>query len=362
VPIRPQTSYAIKKPAQKAGRGSRRTFALQEVTGSARRTLKLEALDAINGQWTSGLITYDEALRQVTALRDSLYAERDATTPRLVFSSENLALLDRYWKAEYADRDLIDAPTMLGDLRRAVGAVGTLSLLAAPRTALQDRLNTTFADRPTLQRRAASRLNQLLRFAGRDFSLRKVKAPRPEPQYLTWSELEQVLPNLHPHFSLLARVAWITGCRAGEIFALTPSSLKAKHIFVSAQVDARGVRRDTKTRSERKVALLRPDGMDILRQWLAVPEADRAALRLLRHSVVLRRACRRAFPTTPSKWCRFHDLRHSYAVEMISRGVPVTLVAQSLGNSVAVCERYYSGFALQDQGIETIDRLLNSTT
>jgi integrase len=356
----PKTSYAIKPPSRD-GRGGRRSFAIQEVKGPKRRTLRLEALDAINRQLQAGQITPQEAAKQVEEVRDALYRARDAETAVRPFSSENAALVDRYWQAEYGDRDLVDPETMKADLNRAVAAVGVLSLLAAPRADLQAAVNAALGKRPNIQRRAVARLNQLLLFAGRDFRLRLAKPVRAEPLFLTWDELTAVLPNLAaPEFRLLAQVAWVTGCRVGEIFAISSAALKPKHLWVATQIDSEGEQRATKTRTGRKVRVLRAEeGRKLVAEWAALAQDTKDKLRQAHHSTTFKAACRKTFPKLPAKHCRFHDLRHSYAISLITRGVPLGLVAQSLGNSVAVCEMHYSGFVLQDEGIETIDRILD---
>lgn len=68
-------------------------------------------------------------------------------------------------------------------------------------------------------------------------------------------------------------------------------------------------------------------------------------------------ACKKLFKDK-TKHCKWHDLRHSYAVLLIGRGATITLVAQSMGNSVKVCEEYYSGYVLTSEGIETLSKIV----
>jgi integrase len=352
--------YAIVNAVPPPRRG-RRTFAIQEVRGPDDRSNldpTPESLTAINAAYAAGQIDWAEARKQVEAVRAALYAKRDAESARTdVFHSENAKLLERYWAAEYADRDLVDAASMRTDLARAIAAVGLLSLLAAPRAELQAAVVERLGDRPAIHRRAVDRLNQLLRFAGRDFKLRKPKPERAVVRYLTRDHLLRVLPHLpSDEWRLFAETAWLTGCRLGECFAIQPQSLKPKYLWVAAQLDRKRRVRDTKTGNERKVhVLLGTAGRAVVAAWAAVPKDRKDALRQARHATTFGRACKKAgLPkATP------HDLRHSYAVYLVSKGVPLTLVAQSLGNSVAVCERYYSGFVLADESLETIDRILS---
>jgi hypothetical protein len=55
---------------------------------------------------------------------------------------------------------------------------------------------------------------------------------------------------------------------------------------------------------------------------------------------------------------RFHDLRHSYAVYLIGKGMSLDWVAQSLGNSRDVCERFYKSHILQDDSIRLMRMML----
>ena len=51
---------------------------------------------------------------------------------------------------------------------------------------------------------------------------------------------------------------------------------------------------------------------------------------------------------------------NSYTIVLVSRGVSLSLVAQSLGNSVSVCEKYYTGFVLTNESIDYIRKLVES--
>lgn len=320
-------------------------------------------MDAINKQFRTGAISWDQALDQLTAVRDALYKRRDQAkpNPQLLFHSENLALLDRYWEEVYGTRELVDPDTMYADLRRAVEACGALSLLAARKQELQAAVGASASGDANKHRRVVNRLNSLLAYAGRDFKLWKPKPSRPEVVYLTEQEVAQVLPYLpSDEFRSLVKVAFVTGCRVGECFGLTESRIRDAHLFVDTQIDASNKRRDTKTRSQRKVVVL-PDGMDEVREWLAVPTDVKQRLRKLEHAEIFRTACLKAFSGRLDDRLKnlvFHALRHSYAIYLVKRGVPMSWVAQSLGNSVLVCERYYAGFMLADETVDAVSRLL----
>ena len=59
---------------------------------------------------------------------------------------------------------------------------------------------------------------------------------------------------------------------------------------------------------------------------------------------MLQQACKAAFLQEKEKHLKFHDLRHSYAIYLLSLGMSLERVAQSLGNSIQFCQQYYVGF------------------
>jgi lysophospholipase L1-like esterase len=83
-------------------------------------------------------------------------------------------------------------------------------------------------------------------------------------------------------------------------------------------------------------------------------------LRKIEYSFLIKKAGRITFPKDNEKQnLKTHDCRHSYAVHLLSSGVSISLIAKSLGNSVLVCEKYYLGYALQEEGIQMIHQLMN---
>ena len=355
---KPKDYYSIKKASQTKGKGRRATFAIQRCIGITRTTLALEAVDAVNSQLKLGAITYEEAHKQVLHVRESLYKERDRHDPLLVFTSENAAVVSRYWKAEYADRDLVDADTMRADLERAIAAIGHVPLASGTREELKAALDRSLGLDVTKYRRVVARLNQLLRFCKRDFKLHKPRAVRKDVCAYTEEELNLILRLIKdPMMKLLCKVAYGTGLRAGEIFAMGPNSVHNGCVIVTQQLDKELKLRDTKTRTDRKAFII-PGYMNYVKAWISAAPTVKAELRTVKHSKLFKAACQATYPKDTSRHGRFHDLRHSYAVYLLVSGVPITLVANSLGNSTNVCEKYYSGFKLRQEGIDMIASIL----
>lgn len=306
------------------------------------------------------MLSHDEALKQLIELKDSLYKSRDLALPKRVFNSQNFKILEDYWDSEYAHRDIIAPEDRKSALKRAVAGVGSLSLAVATRSELQIAVNRHFTDN-NKQRPAVASLNQILKWLGRGFTLNKQREVKRDVSYLTLEEFEKVIAHISPQkpedamFIALCKAAFATGCRLGELFTLTRSKYHGSFIWVKTQLDENDKERATKTRKERKAFVIK-ERREWIEEWLDIE--DKAKIRHMNHAAKLRRACRKAFPSQNAKHCKFHDIRHSYAIYLLQvKHASLTLVALSLGNGQLVCEKYYGGFILTDYGIDYLDRL-----
>jgi integrase len=70
---------------------------------------------------------------------------------------------------------------------------------------------------------------------------------------------------------------------------------------------------------------------------------------------ILRAAAMQAFPTKPEKWVKFHDTRHSYAIELGQAGVSLFQISQQLGILERTCARHYLGFLSSAETTEMIE-------
>jgi integrase len=330
------------------GKGKRQ-FRLQERDDVSGRytTLREPRLQTINELLVAGAIDIVEAKAQAKRLLAQIRHERGERRP--IFNQGNYRLLDTFWKGYKAQRDLIDPDTMYNDFRRAVEAVGDLPLASVGQDELQGRLGALKGER---HRRIVARLNTLLRYLGRDWRLRAAKPEVREVAYLTESEVKVVCLGVSEELSRLVRVLFVTGLRLGEAYGLTPQAVRSDRLVVKSQVDRHGLRRQTKTRRQRAAFFL-PHSSELIQSWIEYLRSNEKRGRLAL-SQEFRRACKKQL----KRDLCLHDLRHSYAIHLVSRGVSISLVAQSLGNSVLVCERYYAGFVLSDESIETIRRTL----
>ena len=181
----------------------------------------------MNKQFHDSLLDFETAFKKVKVIREQLYKERDIEKRKSVFNQVNLKILESYWESEYSHRSLVDEKSMYHDLKRAIECAGSLSLTVCTLTELQKEINRRFIGSPNKQRRVVTRLNQILKFLGRDFQLRKVKEEWNDVKYLTPEEMAEVTRNLKDeNFATLCWLGLLTGLRIGEIFSLRPESVQ----------------------------------------------------------------------------------------------------------------------------------------
>lgn len=358
---RPRINFILKKPSEKDGR---RTFQVLKMSSGndGRRSyerIENERLKAINLALQNGI--QDAQACEIQArevIADLMKIERQKI-PKIVHNEENLRLVQTYWDREYSDREVLDSKAAFHRLARAAESVGQLSLFSASKQELQKAVNSRYKD--NRQRDVVSALNQLLKFTGRAIELIRRDEIIDDVRYLTIEELERVHAFVEdPVHRLLQRVAFVTGLRQGEVFALTQESAIGAQFFSQHQIDRQLERRQTKRRlSKRRQLYVLPGGEAHFKEWAALPKKIKLAYRNKNHAEIIGRAAEKAFPDREDKRVVFHDLRHSYAIYLVSRGVSLTQVAQCLNNSYSVCERYYSGFVLKDETIESIRRVID---
>lgn len=346
------TTLSLKTPKH----SGRATFAIvrREPNGSS-KTVKSEALAAINKQFKAGALDYNEALeaarRELKRLKKTLLPQGKKTTLR----PANERLFNEYWKAVYSHRTITSPRSARNRLLRALAALGDVPL-TADRDELQAQINKSCAGKTSRQRTVVSALNQILKWMGRgDIKLHRTPKTYAVPKHLSLDEWKQVAKHVEEPFRTLFWVMFCTGCRPGEAYGLTTKHRTS--VWIAQQMMPDGAPGPTKTRKPRHAAIV-PAGNKHLDAWLAMSWEDRSKHRTARHADILTAACKQAFPKQPQKHLVCRDLRHCYAIHLLSRGVSLSLVAQSLGDNILVAQEYYAGFSLGDESLAAVAKLL----
>ncbi len=338
--------YTLKKPGEQ-----RRSFVIMKdtITPDGKRTqakLDDDRVDAINHMLHEKLRDAGTCEAELRALIDELYKADARRRGGATYSEENQRLYRAYWEQEYERRDISDVAAARRRLERAVRAAGAHSMVSASRDVLERACLTTTDPRTTI-----AAMNQLLKFAGRKFELRLPRKKRAIVNHLTLEQFEAALPRLEPKLRALFATCFATGARVGEAFALQPHHVTERAVFIEVQITRDGLARDTKNRRPRHAPII-PQLHRYVREWADISTEARAPLRNQRLSELMTRAAQRP--------CSVHDLRHSYAIHLLRWGTSLTLVAQALANSVAVCQEYYAGFVLAPENVEMVSQLLRA--
>jgi integrase len=346
--------YYVKRPD-----AYRRSFAIYaqkfaDTGKTLNQTLNNKEVDAINFQFKSKVLSFEEANKQIELVRNKI-----AGKAPIISNSINEKLLEKYF-TEYFKKHpfVIDKDSAKHKYRRAVRAIGKLSLLAITEDeALEAMLAQTTNGR---RREVAEKLNTLFTWLKRDVTVPVPPLKREPIVYITEDELECLVMGLESEGTELAtylanayKTFFYAGPRNGEFRAFDKHTLMAdgKTLSIKTQLDVHDEIRSPKNNKIRK-AFIHPKGVSAL-QFCINSELSLSHKQLTEY---LKRACIKYLNRYD---ITVHCLRHSYAVFLLSMGVPKALLAQSMGNSERVIDDHYAGFILSDAGIDTISRFVN---
>jgi integrase len=190
--------------------------------------------------------------------------------------------------------------------------------------------------------------------------LRRVKLPKEEnrrARFLSVAEFQRLIGAAEPHLKPVLIFALNTGCRKGEILGLTWDRVDLKHGFIHLdktkageprQIPINATLRETLAGLVRRVdsplVFYNPKPLDKPKTEdpAAVTKTKRAALGRwhdLKRSFAT--ACRKA----KLQDFRFHDLRHTFASQLVMAGVDLTTVSRLLGHASLTMTLRYSHLA-----------------
>lgn len=151
--------------------------------------------------------------------------------------------------------------------------------------------------------------------------IRRLPENNARHEYLTVAQVKALADAASDQTRAAIWIALLTGCRRGEILALTPADIQGRTLRIRAG--------NTKTLRERMVPIV-----PALRPWLNM-------LPLTINFEGLKTGFRRARTAAGLPSARFHDLRHSCASLLINMGTPLEVVRDILGHTtVKTTERY----------------------
>lgn len=340
-------NYYLKRPSK-----DRHTFAIYSQVILPDGITKNETIDnkdvhAINKQLLAGSINMEHAERLVQAIKNKI-----AGTQPEIYNNDNDKLLVTFMKQYFNDKPfLVSNDSAANKYARAVRALGKHSVMTVTRNeALAAVMSLTTNNQ---RREAAHKLNSMFKKLGRPVVVPVEPKEHDEVTHVSESDMLKLVAAADtPELAIFIKLAFYCGARIQEIAAFTPSSkIEERVINVATQIDRYEGRKSAPKNRKKRKAYLDKAGIKAFNDWVSLPaKPDYYAL--------YRQFTRLVYNVLKRTDLSPHSLRHSYAIYMLSSGVPIQLVAQSMGNSVKVCEDSYAGFVLSDQGIDTISRIL----
>lgn len=334
-------------------------FSIFRIEGKSPKRVKKVVcspeLDEINRRFISGTLSYQEARALAQDIRRRLDRRENGAREKPI-TTENQTLLDAYWKDQYSWRDITDPDSMRNSLKRAIRVLGDLPIMTAEQTDFYQRINESGITN-NRKREVIARLNQLIKYARRDFTLRLPRQDFLKIRHISEEQLGKLTKVLTQFDSTLVSVAFYTGGRIGEIFAIQKRDFNGRILNITRQILRNGEKSRTKTRKDRGVAVP-PEGFAAIKDWLDIPTSQKLEHRNRKLSEVVSEASRKLWPKEKDRHITFHDLRHSFAIHMLRLEFSISEVAHLLGDSIQVCQAYYTGFAASDEALEAMSQRL----
>lgn len=340
-----KTEYRKCKPD-----GAHKSWRFQEKpVGQKWRTIYRPEYEVLNKLLKQGVLSPHDAEARAEEYLKTLYKERDASDPIHLCLPGNLKIFNEWYAKTFTPRRLKQLATGYPPSEKA-GVLKALKVLVNQPVdgdveALQAWVDEHLEDDPNRHHRTVGKLNRLRKYLKLPLLIPDRK-DRKDVAYLTKPEVDKLIAAMPEPYKALVAVAFYTGLRRGEIFALGDNPVHGDVIDVRWQwhLHDRALRlpKNRKTRT----AYIIPGGEVWVEKWLKMKDQVNPTLDF---SKMVR---------TRTGGKRFHDLRHSYAVYLISQGLSLDWVAQSLGNSRDVCERHYASHILQTDSIELMRTMM----
>lgn len=326
--------YWLRTPKQ----NKRPAFSVYTRLNGKTLTLRDERIDSINKLYKSGVQDAQVCERQ---LRE-IIQEYAGTPPKEHYLQANLDIFDRFWTkyCEDSTAKAVSLESRKNAFKRALSKLGAHDLANSPKAIFKAIVDAVPAEQSWVY---AGCYNSLLKYIGRtDVKIKGQKRPKPKPAHLSLEQFIQVASHLPDRWKALCWVAFGTGARFGELFAMEQLDTSSVRIRQQWTYDKGVLTKDaeTKNRVVRDVGVI-SEARSWVPKWLATSEEEKEWLRKsFDAAAVMRAACRKAGLTEIT----FHDLRHSYAIHCLEKGREITDVAAMLGDEVATTQRYYTGY------------------
>jgi integrase len=176
-------------------------------------------------------------------------------------------------------------------------------------------------------------------------------------RYLSKDECQALINNCDGHLKPIVIMAMNTGMRKGEILNLKWDNVDLKHDFILLDMTKNGERREIPINSTLKETLSR-----MIRR-VNVPYvfiSNKTGERYGNLQRSFNTACRRA----GIKDFHFHDLRHTFASQLVMAGIDLTTIKELLGHKTLTMTLRYAHLAPSHKvkAVDILDSTINKTS
>jgi len=346
----------IKKPT-----GKRKTFQMfwdiRKIDGK-RTFQKIDSLelDRINENYKSGILIIGEAFAQVLKLKEKILPKKQEDD----FEDSNIQAIKKLKSQpskKIRKKESIQANDL--DYSRILKLLGKDSIVTIDISEFQSRIISSKLS-PYTQNRVIIFANKLLKFVGREERLEKVDADF-ETLYINEDDLKKLLPNLSKLDQQITRIFFYSGLRLGELFGIKDPQNKynvtSGELKISRQLKEDLYYDSLKRNSKRTIKIVKEIKTDF-ENFKNISEDFLMSYRN-KYSKHLLKATRKTFKDE-SKHISAHDLRHSFAMYCLEKGINISQIAKLLGNSVSVCEKHYTSGASTSNFLNEIEKKMAS--
>jgi integrase len=333
--------------------GAHKSYRFQkQIDGGRWSTVSNDEIKALNKALKDKKNSLSERDIEVRAeaILQNFYRERDKELGVDLILPGNQKIYDDWWKKAYSPAKVklkkysaSYLPSEKLYFQRALKAAGNVPIDGNDEV-LQSHLDDVLEEENDKHHAVVSRINRIRKSLKLPLLIPASKERR-DVDYLTKPEIDKLLLKLKEPHRTLAAVAFYTGLRKNEIMAMKDNIWKDDTIEVHWQFHAVDKELRLPKNKKTRTAFIIPGGELWLENLIKIIDTINPTLAVF---AVVKRACGK----------RFHDLRHSYAVYLIGKGMSLDWVAQSLGNSRDVCERHYATHILQKDSIELMRAML----
>lgn len=350
---RAKKTYYIKAPT-----GRRKSFAIMVREGipPKTKTLKDSRVEAINNNLELGILSTEEARKQINQVKESLYQGENKLRGKLPISEINYQAFEKYISRYQSKESHMDVKAAINETRRALEALEEISIFSAPQAQIQSKINKLDTNK---QKRVAKRLSSILKSIGRtDISLAYTSGVRKRVSHILLDDLVSILKHIADNdirggcqsskdYSSLISFLFCSGCRIGEALVISKSDLSRDNqiLKIREQLTQSGQIKATKTKRERS-ALIISHHLNLHFVGLKKSNINR-----FQAAKTLSGITKAMFPDEPIKHISLHGLRHSYAICLLNNGVSLKTVAKCIGDSISTTESYYIDYIEDDESL-----------